>query len=73
MSSCGLIATASWDRSALLFDVASGASKALRTLAAHDGPLTLIAAARYLSKVSVQVLANVSLRGGVQEYASSHV
>ncbi len=45
MSSCGLIATASWDRSALLFDVASGASKPLRTLAAHDGPLSCIAAA----------------------------
>ena len=45
MSSCGLIATASWDRSALLFDVASGGSKPLRTLAAHDGPLSSIAAA----------------------------
>jgi len=46
MASCGLIASASWDRSALLFDVASGASKALRTLGGHDGPLTCIAAAR---------------------------
>lgn len=44
---CGLIATASWDRSALLFDVASGASKALRTLAGHHAPLTMIAAARF--------------------------
>ena len=49
MASCGLIATASWDRSALLFDVASGASKALRTLAGHDGALTYIAAAWCLS------------------------
>lgn len=48
MASCGLIATASWDRSALLFDVASGASKPLRTLGGHDGPLTCIAAARCL-------------------------
>ena len=46
MASCGLIATASWDRSALLFDVACGASKPLRTLGGHDGPLTCIAAAR---------------------------
>jgi len=47
---CGLIATASWDRSALLFDVASGSSKALRTLAGHDGPLTCIAGARSCPK-----------------------
>ena len=52
MSSCGLIATASWDRSALLFDVASGASKPLRTLAAHDGPLSCIAAATCAPLVS---------------------
>ena len=47
LASFGLIATASWDRSVLLFDVASGSggSKALRTLGGHEGPLTAIAAA----------------------------
>jgi WD40 repeat protein len=44
MGSRGLIATSSWDRTAQVFDVASGTSKPLRTLGGHDGPLTWIAA-----------------------------
>ena len=51
MGPAGLIATASWDHSAQVYDVASGGSKALRTLAGHDGALTVVAAASSSSVV----------------------
>ncbi len=40
------VATASWDRSVLLYDVGSSSTAPVRTLVGHDGPLTSVAAAR---------------------------
>jgi WD40 repeat protein len=46
LHSGGQVVTASADKTAMIFDAARGASKPLRSMVGHDGPLTWVSASR---------------------------